>query len=130
MFRRRNRRKKTKVVPFPATLAGILFIVLMWCGASIWIDDRCSDLKREIRELERQKKELERRYNAAECRWMRLKSPGELEQTLARHRVNMSWPSGDQIVRLSEPSSSGAAGGEADEEVVTFARIERLIGYE
>lgn len=132
MWKRTNRRRKKSwgIPSFPWSVACILLIGLVWCAASVWIDGRIGTLNRDIVALESEAKNLERAYKVAECRWMRMKSPSELAQILDRHGVVMMLPSNDQIVRLADPSVSVAADAAADGDLVGFARIERLMGYE
>jgi hypothetical protein len=108
---RQNRRKDSFVLEAPAAaLVGLALVVAALALAYLWIHSRCEALGRNIKKLETERDELERQFQIEESKWTQLKSPRNLERTLAARGIAMNWPRPDQIVHVFEPEELDGAG--------------------
>lgn len=134
MFARKQNRKKKNlaniraVIPVAVamlmlTIVGIGYVALSW---------RCEAIGREINSLETEKKELEKRLMNEEYKWMRMKSPCNIEEALSKHGIAMTWPRRDQVQRLSAtalPASQLAVDGIVETRYAS-ANSERMLIHE
>jgi hypothetical protein len=74
--------------------------------AYVWMDGQSELLGRELRRLEEEHSKLVKQHLNEEYRWARLKSPQSVEKALAEHRLIMSAPRHDQVVRLTDSAPS------------------------
>jgi hypothetical protein len=102
MTRKRKNRKKKRVDGFffPRPFAGAVVLVVTLALAYVWIGIRCEQVGRDIKALEKDRTELQKKCTNEELRWTRMKALDNLERELARHRIVMTWPRRDQVVRL------------------------------
>ena len=98
----KNRRKfrvNRALVPAQLITLGVMAVALI--VGYLWLGNRCDALGKELLRLEAEKAELTKRYMYEENNWTRMKSPQNIEKSLAKHNLVMAWPRPDQIVRLS-----------------------------
>ena len=98
-MRKRNKKKKDIhgfIVPAP--FAGVIIILSSLAVGYLWLDSRCQTLGKELKALDMESQELNKKLKSEEYRWSLMKSPANLEKTLKRHHIVMSWPRSDQIV--------------------------------
>jgi len=100
--KRRNRKRRVDGFIFPGPFAGILVFVSISALTYLWQCSRCEALGREIKTLEKQQVELTKKYLNEEYKWMRLKSPKSIEESLARCGISMTWPRLDQVTWLAD----------------------------
>lgn len=122
MLRKRNRkRKKIKVFVIPVPFTSLVVLVGALALAYVCLDSRCEAIGREILALESESSSLDMQCMNARMQWTQLKSPRNLEEALARNGIEMTWPRGDQVVRLSDPGllakNYGNPFGDDDREV-------------
>lgn len=98
-MRRRNKKMKLEVSMVPISLVMAVALVVAVAIGYVWIGARCDSLCREIKVLEAQKSATEKRYLNEEYKWMRLKSPSNIEAALEKFGIAMTWPRRDQVVR-------------------------------
>lgn len=99
----RKRNKKRKVVnsfAVPVPFAGVVVMICVLGLSYIWLVGRCEAVGRDLKKLEKEYRALEKQYLNEEFRWVRMKSPENIEKALKRHGIKMDWPRRDQIVRL------------------------------
>jgi hypothetical protein len=100
--KRRNRKKRVDGFIFPGSFAGVLVFASVAALSYLWLCSRCEGLGREIKVLETQKTELQKKFLNEEYKWMRLKSPKSIEDSLARCGISMTWPRQDQVMWLAD----------------------------
>jgi len=126
MMRKKNRKKNRKGgFLFPVPLAGIIALV---CGlglAYVWLGCGCESLGRELKDLEGQRAVALKKYRNEECRWAWMKSPRNMERSLSRHGLAMTWPRRDQVVRLYDPGDADLAMDGDPGDALRIARLER-----
>ncbi len=101
----RKRRRQARVMSVP--FIGIVVLVASLLICYLGIDIACGELGQEIRRLEAEHEGLEAEYLRALNAWTAMKAPGQIEQALQRHGLNMALPRGDQVVRIGPPFSGG-----------------------
>ena len=99
-MKKMKNRKRVDGFVFPVPFAGALIVIATLALAYVWMGCRCEALGREIKGLENEKGILYKKYLTEEYRWTQMKSPGNLERVLERHRLAMVWPKPAQVVRL------------------------------
>ncbi len=100
--KRRNRKKRVDGFIFPGSFAGVLVFASVAALSYLWLCSRCEELGREIKTLETQQVELTKKFLNEEYKWMRLKSPKSIEDSLARCGITMTWPRRDQVMWLAD----------------------------
>jgi hypothetical protein len=100
--KRRNRKKRVDGFIFPGSFAGVLVCASVAALSYLWLCSRCEELGREIKTLETQQVELTKKFLNEEYKWMRLKSPKSIEESLARCGISMTWPRRDQVMWLAD----------------------------
>ncbi|MBN2301518.1 MAG: hypothetical protein JXN60_03275 [Lentisphaerae bacterium] len=96
---RRNRKKINGFV-FPVPLAGIAVILMTLALVYVWLGCRCESVGKDIKKLEAEQISLKKKCHNEELRWAQMKSPRNIEKSLARNGLVMTWPRRDQVVRL------------------------------
>lgn len=99
---RRNRKKRKAagfIVPLPFAIGMVLASTLSL--GYLWLGNRCETIGKELKGLEARKEDLHRKCLYEESRWANMTAPQEIEKALRRHNLSVTWPSSDQIVRLS-----------------------------
>jgi len=111
--RKRNRKKRVEGFVFPTRIGAVIVVLAMAALGYLWLYTQCDELGREIKKQEIEQTKLERKYLNEEYKWMRMKSPENIEATLARHGISMTWPRRDQVVWLvdARPEMQGNAAG-------------------
>ena len=107
MARRNRKKKKLDAFIFPAPFAGEAILVSALALGYVWLGCRCESLGKEIRQLEGENKSLAKKYLNEEFRWMRAKSPKNLEKALKRYGIVMKWPRRNQVVVLMDAEETG-----------------------
>ncbi|WP_372806927.1 hypothetical protein [Pontiella sp.] len=98
---RKTARKKQQVqVPFPVVLANVLVLVAVLGLSYMWLCSRCDALGKEIKNKERELRAANKSLVQAQDRWSSATSPVNLERAIKRHRLPMSMPTGDQVVKI------------------------------
>jgi hypothetical protein len=105
---RRNRRKRLHWFAFPVRYAGLVVLGSVVALSYVWLGCRCESLGREIRTLEIERDQLKKELLNEESRWSKMKSPGSIEEALDKHKIVMTWPRRDQVVRLDNREAAGA----------------------
>ncbi len=100
--KRRNRKKRVDGFVFPTHVVGVIVFVAVVALSYLWLYTRCDELGRNIKKLEVVQTQLERKYLNEEYKWMRMKSPENIEATLARYGISMTWPRRSQVVWLAD----------------------------
>jgi len=100
--RKRNRKKRVEGFVFPTRIGAVIVVLAMAALGYLWLYTQCDELGREIKKLETEQTKLQRKYLNEEYKWMRMKSPENIEATLARHGISMTWPRRDQVVWLAD----------------------------
>ena len=71
------------------------------------------------------KKDVHRRCLYEECRWANMKAPREIERALRIHNLSVTWPSKDQVVRLSTSDVVEALAHGARAHLAQYAQVRR-----
>jgi hypothetical protein len=100
--KRRNRKKRVDGFNFPIPFAGFIVIGVMLFLSYLWLCSRCDELGCEIKSLEKEQVKLENKFLNEEYKWMSMKSPKNIEETLMRYGISMTWPRRDQVVWLAD----------------------------
>ncbi len=100
--KRRNRKKRVDGFVVSKNFAGILVFVSVAALSYLWLCSRCDELGREIKTLEGEQVQLENKFLNEEYKWMSMKSPSKLENTLLHYGISMTWPRRDQVVWLAD----------------------------
>ena len=103
----KNRKKHMAGFAFPLPVAGVLTVLVMLLLLYVWLDARVQALGVQIKTLEQQRAEIQQRYDIELWKWETLKSPANIEKTLAEHKLVMVWPAEANIIRLHEPALAG-----------------------
>ena len=127
---RKNRKKRKldgSILPMPMPLAGLVALLCAFALGYVWLGCRCEALGRELKTLENERDALHKQYLNEEYKWIRMKSPREIEKALERHNIIMTWPSNDQVIRLSDMNLFEERLPEESDDTFQFARLERKI---
>lgn len=100
--KRRNRKKRVDGFVVSKNFAGILVFVSVAALSYLWLYSRCDELGSGIKKLEGEKVQLENKFLNEEYKWMSMKSPKHLEETLLSSGITMTWPRRDQVVWLAD----------------------------
>ncbi len=100
--KRRNRKKRVDGFVVPKNFAGVLIAVSVAALSYLWLCSCCDDLGSDIKELEKSLVQLENKFLNEEYKWMSMKSPKNLEDTLQQYSIKMTWPRRDQVVWLAD----------------------------
>lgn len=98
--RKRNAKKKSPGFVFPMPLASVLFIVTVLSLAYLWLHGQCEALGARIQELEVEKERVHNRLLNEEYKWSNMQSLPNIRKALERHRIVMSWPDENRIIRI------------------------------
>jgi len=102
---RRNRKRKVETAALPAPFAGFIVFAVV-CGlVYVWLDCRCEAVGRRLKQAESRRTELNKTLMNEEYKWVQTRSPANIERSLARYGVKMSWPRQDQIVRIRDDAA-------------------------
>jgi hypothetical protein len=99
---RRNRKRKVEAVALPAPFAGLIVFVVVCALAYVWLDCRGEATGRLLKQAEVRQAELKKTLSNEEYKWVQTRSPANIERSLARYGIAMSWPRPDQIVRIRD----------------------------
>ncbi|MBM4148597.1 MAG: hypothetical protein FJ224_06095 [Lentisphaerae bacterium] len=99
---KRNRKRKVENVSLPMPLAALVVFIVACALLYVWLDCRCQAVGRQLRQLENRRTELNRVVLNEEYKWVQTKAPSNIERTLARFGVSMSWPRPGQVVRIRD----------------------------
>ncbi|MBT3194135.1 MAG: hypothetical protein HN341_16445 [Verrucomicrobia bacterium] len=129
--KRRNRKKRVDGFIFPGSFAGVLVFASVAALSYLWLCSRCEELGRGIKTLEKQKVELTKKFLNEEYKWMRLKSPKSIEDSLARCGISMTWPRRDQVMWLADASVHEDMNVQSPREnAPRFAGVRRMVRHE
>ena len=110
---RKNGREGSRLIvwggPLVATAAALGMVYLH-------LFNTCDNIGREIKKLENERSELRKRVVNEERNWGTASSIRNMEQLMARHGIEMSWPEERNIIRLraaepDEPAQYAYHGG-------------------
>jgi hypothetical protein len=100
---RRKTRAPARGGGFPVWLFTLLLAAAALCLAYVWGNGRSHSLGVRIKTLERELAEVNKVYAHEQLKWENMKSPPNIDRTLARYNVTMTWPAESAIVRLRDP---------------------------
>jgi len=126
--KRRNRKMRVDGFIFPAPFAGVLVFISVAALSYLWLCSRCDALGREIKVLEKEQVQLENKFLNEEYKWMSMKSPKNIEETLLRYGIAMTWPRRDQVVWLADtyvPVDINSGGISDDTRLAEVRRVSR-----
>ncbi len=101
----KNKKKRAAEFVFPLPLAGILVALVTMLLLYVWLDARVQVLGGRIKALEQQRAAIQKRYDTELWKLETLKSPANIETTLANNKMVMVWPAEANIIRLQEPDA-------------------------
>ncbi len=104
----KNRKKTSQTFSFPLPLAILLIAGVAVLLLYVCLDSRAQILGAKIKQLEDHGAELEKRYAYELWKWEKMKSPANIERTLAKNNSKMIVPAEVNIVRLTDPESTVA----------------------
>ena len=111
MAKKRKTKKKMKrhqaQVPFPVLLANILVLVAVLGLSYMWLCSRCDALGKGIKRKEAELAAAQKRLVNEQDRWSSITSPANLERAIRKHRLGMSMPREDQVVRVGSWDGAG-----------------------
>ena len=105
MTKRNRRRKQVHGFNFPVPFAGAILVLSSLALVYVWLGCRCESLGKEIKGVESKKSVLDKKYLNEEYRWIKMKSLSNIEKTLSKHGITMTWPRRDQVVRIYDDRS-------------------------
>lgn len=90
---------------------GVAFTALAAALALVYLSlfNTCETLGRQIKKLEYERAELHKRVVNEERNWAMARSIGSMEQLMAVHGIQMSWPEERHIIRLPAVGSAEPA---------------------
>jgi hypothetical protein len=97
---RKNRRKHEARVAFPSPIAAVIFVVAVLALMFLWFDGRCESLGGDLGKLEKTLEKLEGRVLNEEYKWTNMKSPRNMERLLVKHKLVMTLPDEDEVIRV------------------------------
>lgn len=101
MKKKQKRKSKTELkIPFPNVLAAVLVCVAVSGLSYIWLCARCDTLGGEIKRLEHECRTIRKRAIIEQDRWSNMLAPANVERVLKNHRLSMSLPDEQQVVRV------------------------------
>ncbi len=124
---RRNKKKKLHVFAFPVPFAGVVVLLATFALGYVWLRSRCESLGSEIKALELKKESLSKKCREEQYKWSRMKSPRNIERSLARHNIVRGWPRRDQIVSFHDADVFDDSLPEREEDAPRYAKLERAI---
>lgn len=127
MARRNSKKKKLNGFILPMPFAGLVALFCVCALSYMWLVCRCEALGRDLKALEQEREQLRKQQLNEEYKWMRMKSPQEMEKSLERHHIMMTWPRNDQVIRLSDFRLFDRPLPLESDDTIQFARIERII---
>jgi hypothetical protein len=102
---RRNRKRKVETAALPAPFTGFMVFAVV-CGlVYVWLDCRCEAVGRRLKQAESRRTELNKTLMNEENNWVQARSPANIERSLARYGMKMSWPRPEQIVRIRDDAA-------------------------
>jgi hypothetical protein len=131
MIARKNKKKKKLdgfMVPVP--FAAAVVIVSIVALGHVWLGCMCDCLRKEIKTLEVKKDAMEKRLHTEEYKWMRMKSPANIENALAKFGIKMTWPRGDQVVRRPATDTVSNQFDGSKDLALRYASIGRTVAHE
>lgn len=99
---RKNRKISAAAAHTPAKAIAAIGLAAIAAIAYLSLQSRNDELGREIKALERAIPPLEKELASEQRNWTAAKSIQNMQLLLARHGIEMSWPTESQIVRLVE----------------------------
>ena len=102
---RRNKKKRTTGSIIPPHLPAVLVVMAGLCLCYVFLSGKTEVLGREIKTLEGKQEALRKSLTREQARWSQRLSPVSMDLALRTHGLVMTWPTPDQIVRLSENGS-------------------------
>jgi len=130
MARKNKKKKKLNGFMIPVPLAAVVAVVSIVALAHVWLACTCDCLRKEIKAFEARKDVLEKRLHAEEYKWMKMKSPSNIEDALAKFKIEMTWPRRDQVVRRSAADMLNTQFGASKDLALRYASIERKVAHE
>jgi len=86
---------------FPTPLATVLCTAALLSLGYLWLRGRCDALAGRIVVLEKKLAETQRRREMEEYKWSVMKSPANIERSLRRFGIRMTWPNEERVVYIS-----------------------------
>lgn len=125
-MRRRNRKKNVQAFALSVPLTSFVVLVATLALGYVWLVCRCQSMGNELKELEVRRDALRKEHEQEVFKWTRMKSPQSLERALRDYRIDMTWPSSRQVVRLRPDDMRAPAAWDSAEET-QIARVERSV---
>lgn len=107
----------------PVPFAIVVLLVSAIALAYLWLGCKCDSLGKDIKLLEARKADLAKKYENEEYKWMRMKSPCNIEEALTKFGIAMTWPGKEQVVRLSDKECVSYETGDKAQYALKYASI-------
>lgn len=101
MKRRRNTRRQTVQSKAASCCFGFALLAIVAClMIGLVVQHECASCAQQIKRLERQCATLEQTQLREQAVWDSMRTPEELESAMVRHGLMLTYPTGDQVVRV------------------------------
>ena len=104
---KRNRKKRVHASLMPTRWVSVLLLVVGFSIAYVLLDSTCGSLSERIRALEAEQEDIAFKLRREQNRWAAMTTADQIELALNRHGLNMTLPSGEQVVRLRVDPAGG-----------------------
>ena len=85
---------------FPSPIAAVIFVAAVLALMFLWFDGRCESLGGDLAGLEKTLEKLEGRLLNEEHKWTNMKSPRNMEYLLMKHKLVMTLPGENEVIRV------------------------------
>jgi hypothetical protein len=124
-MRRVNRKRNDPTQRLPMTVLIGVSLVMLTGILYVGIKTHTEMLGAEIRRLESELELNRRRLQAEEFRWAELMTPRRIEEAMAKHGLDLTWPHRQQVVRLYDSRAPDLTWVDL-REAAHYARLEQI----
>ncbi len=129
-MRKNKKKRQSNAFVFPVPYAGVVVLVATLALAYVWLGCRYESLGARIVALEKEKQAADEGYYREKSKWVRMKSPLNIESALIAHGLIMHVPKTDQVVWLKDSDVVDEQMTEGGGAVLQFAKLERAMADE
>ncbi|NLF23171.1 MAG: hypothetical protein GX590_08415 [Lentisphaerae bacterium] len=104
---KRNRKRRVQSRMMPVGGFALLVVLSLFSIGYVLLDSLCGSLSDRIRRLETEQEDLDFKVRREQNRWAAMTTADQIELALNRHGLNMTLPSGEQVVRLRVDPAGG-----------------------